>query len=433
MSDPYMILQESEEKTTAVKTAPPSDLPDDPYKEPDKEKKPRKTRREDPSESPENNGGKDGKTPRAVVGKAGKKATRRRIAGRIGVCVGGLLVFVIAAVLITCVVLLKGPSESMRNALVLSAKQASATKWIPGLFLDHALVEQIEKDSKTVTHDVMSMDDVKPAAQEDEQKDEWADAIDGIRFDVIIKPNFKAYMLIIKDPTRVSVGWGSDYAAGKSGGMKIFGIAEKYGAVAAMNGGEFSDVGGMGAGDLPMGLTYSHGVRFSGNTGKTFMGFDKDNRLIVSEGMTVQRATELGIRDGVSFQTGNALITNDGANVSYHYAPGNTGVAQRSCIAQRADGAVLMLVTDGRTAQSLGATYDECINILVEYGAVAAGMLDGGSSAMLYYRDYYNLYNYDLSELDEYQQQGLVNKYKAFTRPRTIPTYFIVGEAQNNG
>ena len=68
---------------------------------------------------------------------------------------------------------------------------------------------------------------------------------------------------------------------------------------------------------------------------------------------------------------------------------------------------------------------------MVNYGAITAGMLDGGSSAMMYYRDYYNKYDFDFEQLDQYQQRGLVNKYKAFTTPRKMPTFFIVGGESN--
>ena len=57
---------------------------------------------------------------------------------------------------------------------------------------------------------------------------------------------------------------------------------------------------------------------------------------------------------------------------------------------------------------------------------VSAAMLDGGSSTMLYYEDYYTKYGIDTATLDQYQLRGLVNKYKAFTNPRRIPTYFMV-------
>ena len=51
----------------------------------------------------------------------------------------------------------------------------------------------------------------------------------------------------------------------------------------------------------------------------------------------------------------------------------------------------------------MGATRNEIIDTLISYGAVTAGMLDGGSSSMLY-RDYFTKYNIDQSQLDEYQR-----------------------------
>lgn len=357
------------------------------------------------------------------------KKSKKGLAGKIALYAGTVFVFVLACVIIACYVLLNGPSTTMRDALVLSAKQASATKWIPGLFLDEALVQQIEANSKTVTYDVISMEDVAPPQNEEQEKDEWADAIDGIRLDIIQKPAFKGYMLMIKDPTRVFVGTSSDFKSGREG-IRIFDAADKYQAVCAINGGEFPDGAGVGNGGTPIGITYSQGkLVFSGHTNRTFMGLTNDNKLIVSEGMTQARAQELGIRDGVCFQTGNCLITNDGQNMTLHYSDKNTGRAQRTAIGQRADGTILMLVTDGRTASSLGATHNDLIEVMLEYGATAAGKLDGGSSAMMYYRDYFDLYGIDKATLDEYGRRGLVNTYKAFSPPRKLPTFFIVGGA----
>ncbi len=364
----------------------------------------------------------DQKPPKKT--KSGKKG----LVGKICLFAGTFLVFVLVCVIVACYVLLNGPSTTMRDALVLSAKQASATKWIPGLFLDDALVRQIEENSKTVTYDVVSMDDVAPPTQE-EQVDEWADAIDGIRLDIIQKPAFKGYMLLIKDPTRVFVGTSSDFRSGREG-IRIFDAADKYNAVCAINGGEFPDGAGVGNGGTPIGITFSQGkMVFSGHTNRTFMGLTNDNKLVVSEGMTEARAKELGIRDGVCFQTGNCLITNDGQNMTLHYSDKNTGRAQRTAIGQRADGTILMLVTDGRTASSLGATHNDLIEVMLEYGATAAGKLDGGSSAMMYYRNYFDLYGIDKESLDEYGRRGLVNTYKAFSAPRKLPTFFIVGGA----
>lgn len=339
------------------------------------------------------------------------------------------ILFTVGSLLAVCNTLANGPSKTARDKAVMSALQASATKWMPGLFLSSDTVEEIKKNSQVVVTDVKPITDI-PSGDGDGDTptaDKWANAIDGMIYENVNGTTFKGYVLLIKDPARVTVGVSSNDFAHATAGMRIFELADKYNAVAAINAGEFRDDGGVGTGYAPMGLTYSEGnCVWNDGLSRTFMGFDKNNRLYVAEGTTYAQAEELGMRDAVSFQTGNVLITNDGTNVTYYYADSNTGVAQRTAIGQCADGTVIFLVTDGRTASSMGATRNEIIDTLISYGAVTAGMLDGGSSSMLYYRDYFTKYNIDLSQLDEYQKMGLVNKYKAFTNPRRIPTYFIV-------
>lgn len=339
------------------------------------------------------------------------------------------ILFTVGSLLAVCNTLANGPSKTARDKAVMSALQASATKWMPGLFLSSDTVEEIKKNSQVVVTDVKPITDI-PSGDGDGDTptaDKWANAIDGMIYENVNGTTFKGYVLLIKDPARVTVEVSSNDFAHATAGMRIFELADKYNAVAAINAGEFRDDGGVGTGYAPMGLTYSEGnCVWNDGLSRTFMGFDKNNRLYVAEGTTYAQAEELGMRDAVSFQTGNVLITNDGTNVTYYYADSNTGVAQRTAIGQCADGTVIFLVTDGRTASSMGATRNEIIDTLISYGAVTAGMLDGGSSSMLYYRDYFTKYNIDQSQLDEYQKMGLVNKYKAFTNPRRIPTYFIV-------
>ena len=328
-----------------------------------------------------------------------------------------------------------GPSETVRDQLVLMAMQASATKWVPGLFLSQETVDKIVADSKTVNTETDSLDDYISNPNSNTSVSNaniWDNAIDGMIFETISGKTFKAYVLLVKDPSRVFVGTSSDYKSNKQG-MTVFNIAEKYNAVAAINGGEFSDPGGVGTGNNPIGITYSQGKLMwnDGYTNRTFIGIDNNDRLVVSEGMNKTKAEELGIRDGVCFQTGNVLITSDENNITKHYADNNTGTAQRTAIGQTSDGTLILIVTDGRSASSLGATHNDMIDIMVSYGAITAGMLDGGSSSMMYYDNYFEKYEYDIDTLDKYQKRGLVNKYKAFTTPRKIPTYFIVGEESN--
>lgn len=336
-----------------------------------------------------------------------------------------------------------GPSETVRDMLVVSAMQASATKWLPGLFLSDETVDRIMARSEDVQQYTEPMtpyipqppvseepaEDGEPKDQETQPEpvyDEWASAIDGMIYKTASYSNFRAYILIIRDPSRVYVGTSSDYKSGKTG-ARIFDVAQREGAIAAINAGEFSDIGGTGTGDNPIGLTYSEGeCVWDDGSHRTFIGFDGENILHAIESPTREEADALGIRDAVCFQKGNVLITNDGESVTYNYSEGNVGRAQRTAIAQRADGAVIFVVTDGRTASSLGATRNDIIDLLRSEGAVVAGMLDGGSSTMMYYENYYEKYGIDQSGLDEYQLQGLTNKYKAFTKPRFLPTFFLV-------
>lgn len=376
-----------------------------------------------------NNNAHPSKTPRkAKKSKSGSNVGKyiARIFITLGVVIA-LLVYVVFSLVST---IATGPSVTMRDQLVLMAMQASATKWVPGLFLPGETVDKIVADSKKINTEIIALDEYAPVIESanGEVADPWENAVDGMLFETINGKTYKAYVLVVKDPSRVFVGTSSDYKSRKPG-MDIFTIAKKYEAVAAINGGEFSDPGGVGDGSAPLGITYSEGNLMwnDGYSNRTFIGIDKNDKLVVSEGMTKKQAESLQIRDGVCFQTGNVLITNENGELILHRADSNTGTAQRTAIGQRADGTMILLVTDGRTASSIGATHNDVIDIMVSYGAVTAGMLDGGSSSMMYYENYFDKYDYDKNSLDQYQLRGLVNKYKAFTKPRYIPTYFIVG------
>lgn len=363
-----------------------------------------------------------------------KKKSGFRIALKIlGRCVIVLLTVILVAVggvFAAVNTVAKGPSTTMRDQLVLMAMQASATKWVPGLFLDDATVNAIVEASHVVRTDVTPIDSFTETNKgtiggKTEEDIKW---VDGIYYTTVSGPTYRAYVMLVKDPSRVYVGT-TDFNSGA--GIRIFDIAERENAVAAINAGEYRDDGGSGIGDLPIGLTYSKGkeVYSDSYTDRTFIGIDKNNKLVVKEGITPAEGKELDLRDGVCFQTGNVLITNDGTNIFTHYEDNNLGTAQRTAIGQRQDGTIIMVVTDGRSASSIGATHNDIIDVMREFGAVTAGMLDGGSSAMMYYRDYWDILGIDVNTLDEFQRKGIVNKYKAFTNPRRMPTFFVVAPA----
>lgn len=344
-----------------------------------------------------------------------------------------ILLFLVGSVYALGLTLANGPSPSLRDMLVLSAKQASATKWLPGLFLDDDTINEIMANSEKVTVTEIDINDFKPKPPEGtdigggEEYDEWADYPEGVRLEFLQGSTYRAYLTVVKDPSRVFVGVCDNMGTAPQG-MTIFKIAQKYDAHVVINAGGFPD-NGSSPGNIPLGITYSQnqcvwddGIRL------TFIGIDENDRLIVKEGMTREEADGLKIRDGVCFQNGNVLITNENGKVQLHYSEGNVGAAQRTAIGQRADGTMLLVVTDGRSAASIGASRNDIIDLLVSQGAVVAGMLDGGTSSLMYFDNYISRYHIDESALDQYQLQGIVNKYKAFIPPRTMPTYFVVAK-----
>ncbi|MDR0857728.1 MAG: phosphodiester glycosidase family protein [Oscillospiraceae bacterium] len=343
------------------------------------------------------------------------------------------LLFALVSVYTLLRTVVNGPSETVRDMLVLSAKQASATKWLPGLFMNKKLVEQIEASSHEVNVEEINPDDYAPAVAVTKPgdgnaapADPWENAIDGMRFETVSGATFKAYVLLVRDPSRIYVATSSDYKSGKAG-SRIYEVGPRDGAIAGINGGEFEDTGGTGNGALPFGLTYSQGnCVWNDGSKRTFIGIDRNDRLFVANSMTKAAADEMGIRDAVSFQTDNVLIKEEDGKVSAFYADDNNGTAQRTAVGQARDGTFILIVTDGRTASSIGATPNDIVDLMLSYGAVNAGMLDGGSSAMMYYENYYSKYKLDESMLDKYQKLGIVNKYKAFTDPRRMPTFFMV-------
>ena len=62
------------------------------------------------------------------------------------------------------------------------------------------------------------------------------------------------------------------------------------------------------------------------------------------------------------------------------------GLQPRTVVGQCKNGVVLFLVADGRQpGYSLGATMEDCADVLLQYGAVSAAACDGGSSSVMAY------------------------------------------------
>ncbi len=217
--------------------------------------------------------------------------------------------------------------------------------------------------------------------------------------------DFVGKLMVVHDPTRVIAGYSSRLP---ESGQTTSQIAKNNGGIGGINAGGFLDRGWTGTGGTPLGFIVHDGevvynqIKDESVKQET-VAFTKDGMLIVGKHSMAQ-LKEYGIKEGVTF--GPPLIVNGKPTITK--GDGGWGIAPRTAIGQRETGEVLLLVVDGRTLESLGATLRDVQDILLKYGAFNAANLDGGSSATMYFNG------------------KVINKPSDKLGERTVPTAFIV-------
>ncbi len=366
-----------------------------------------------------------------------KEAPKKRSLGRILFCLfrrallAILLVvgLVVAAAAIACSTIFNGPSDEAREKLFFCFDEPSGTKWIPGLFLSREEIEAIRNKPALPrpTPQVSGQVHINTSNSLNDDNDAWKNYPDGIRIEQVSGATYTGHVMLVRDPSRVYLAPSSRKYSFDIEDAKLNELMESEGAIAGINGGAFYDDGSGSAlvGRIPIGLVVSQGeiIWDDGNSWYGFVGFNSSNVLVVAQTITADLAKQLNIRDGCCF--GPVLIMDGQVNAEVYNT--SSGLNPRTCIGQRADGTVILLCIDGRQANSLGGTYADCIDILVEYGAVNACNLDGGSSTAMFYRDSYGRYG-------EAGRLVMINSYSLLqSEPRGMPTFFMVRPGKEDG
>ncbi|MGN1340396.1 MAG: phosphodiester glycosidase family protein [Oscillospiraceae bacterium] len=283
-------------------------------------------------------------------------------------------------------VLEKGPSERARDLFVISMNETSAAKFVPTIFLTQQEVDDIlaantfqETDTVTDTELVVISSEPEKSAQEDETIDPDGDGIDIID---VSGSTFKGKLMLVYDPSRVFVGVSGKYGATEYGKTLPDIYARYDNIVGAINGGGWDDRDGHGTGGEPWGVVISQGEVLWGTPMYytwDMAGLTYENKLVVGK-MTIQDAVDMGVRDAVKY--GPPLIVNGEPLESLGTG---SGLNPRTAIGQRADGTMMLLTIDGRQGNSLGASLADVRDVMLEYGAVNAYNLDGGSSTNMIY------------------------------------------------
>lgn len=341
---------------------------------------------------------------------AGKKAAA--VAGKVALVAVETLLLVVVALYGVMYILAKGPSPTARDLFVRSVRETSAIGFLANLYFSEEEIQQIVTGNGGVVDyedmDTSLIEITKPTQGPDNegpQPDAWGlvdDDGDGIILEEVKGSTYSGYMMVVLDPSRVIMGSVPEEYGIK--GYTVADMVERFGAVAGVNAGGFEDPNGQGNGSIPETMVVYEGklyYEYSG-TRNGFCGFDSQNILHVGS-FTAQDVRDKDIQYGVSF--GPVLVVNGQIAGT---ASLNSGLNPRTAIGQRSDGAVLLLVIDGRQVTTLGASYMDLAEIFLSYGAVNAYNLDGGSSTMLWYRGEY------------------VNNCSSVVGIRPVPTTFLV-------
>ena len=338
-----------------------------------------------------------------------KKQTNNNISGvlgRIAVVLVTAILVIAGALYGVMWVVVKGPSPTAARLFVLSVKETSAGGFLANLFLSEDEINAIlNADSSELTDDITDTSliqiqrpqvegdeisgggsvNVVPSGDgssdgdgsTDEDEIDNSGSLEGIEVLDIKGSTYNGKLMIIEDPSRVFVGVPDAYGEGESG-LTVAAMIEKYNCVAGTNAGGFDDPNGQGTGGIPDGIIIYEGELLWGKMDESYSlaGLDANGILHVGV-MTGAHALDIGIQYAASY--GPALVVNGAPSGAYI----GGGLNPRTAIGQRADGAILLLVINGRSVDSLGATLDDLASIMIEHGAVNASNLDGGSSSIM--------------------------------------------------
>ena len=334
-----------------------------------------------------------------------------RIFGKCMLVLAETVLLAVFALYCVMFVVAKGPSPTARDLFVLSVRETSAAGFLADLFFTEEEIAAIENSGgqeeveDTDTSLIVIPDESKPNSEDGPVADEWGlidEDGDGLILESIKGEGYTGYMLVVLDPSRVVMASVPEDFGKK--GYTVEQMAQKYDAVAGINAGGFWDEGGKGHGDIPDSMVVYEGKIYHAEKGvgrkDGFVGIDDKNILHVGK-FTAQDVKDKNIQYGVGF--GPVLVSN-GMPVQ----SSNSGLNPRTAIGQRSDGAMLLLVIDGRQATSLGVTYKDLSEIFLSYGAVNACNLDGGSSSLMWYEGEY------------------INNCASLLGIRPIPTTFLV-------
>jgi len=297
-----------------------------------------------------------------------------------------------------------GPFKKVRNVVVTSAMGTGNHRYIAKIFFSDKKINEIMKEDTESLNDNLNINNLNSKSVE----------IRNVNNDIkrmeINNSKFEGEALIIHDPKRVKVGYSSKLG---QVGETTSDMAKRYKAVAAINGGGYSDVSPNGktggTGGIPIGIIISKGKVVYPLNKEEYKKRENCVFAIDGEGYvhlepaSVEGLLNKNIKEAISFTP--TLVVDGEPHISDNSL---AGIHPRTAIGQKADGSIIFLVIDGRKGFKLGASIKDIQDIMLQLGAVNAMCLDGGGSTTMYYNN------------------EVINRPSCVTGERAIPTIVYV-------
>ncbi len=315
--------------------------------------------------------------------------------GRAFAVLGAFLLTVAIVLFVSLSMLCSKAFPSVQQTFVTTILETGQLKFLASWFLSPEEIQEIvdknsmqalnaEVDTDLIRHENLNGTDA--SAEEGEP----------IEIVEVAGATYTGTMMIVKDPSRVSL---ATIYPWREEGVTLDTLVNDNGGIAGINGGLYNSNNNTGG--KPYGVIVSNGeIQYNKPQefpGLVLIGFTEDHILQIIDISKMNEAdvealvADAKIRDAVTFQEEASdrnnhfvqLIINNEARQMNGMG---SGLNPRTAIGQRADGAVLMFVTDGRGKSGhLGASSGDLIEVMQQFQAVNAANLDGGSSSCMYY------------------------------------------------